>query len=78
MVSCSSGNCSDDANCTGMQKCCDVQGCGKICQEPSFASMSLYLGWGGGGEFAKIPKIHPNIPKINGSIVYCIPEIQRK
>ena len=26
----------------------------------------------------KIPKIHPNIPKINGSIVYCIPEIQRK
>ena len=29
-------------------------------------------------KFAKIPKIYPNIPKINGSIVYCIPEIQRK
>ncbi|XP_068730483.1 thyroglobulin-like isoform X2 [Montipora capricornis] len=38
MVSCPSGNCSDDANCTGMQKCCDVQGCGKICQEPSFTT----------------------------------------
>ena len=26
-------------------------------------------------KFAKIPKIHPDIPKINQSIVYCIPEI---
>ena len=34
-------------------------------------------GGGVGGEFAKIPKFHPNISKINGSIVYCIPEIQR-
>ena len=29
-------------------------------------------------KFAKIPEIHPSIPKINGNIVYCIPEIQRK
>ena len=47
----------------------------------------LGRGKGGGGvvvyqytwkKFAKIPKIHPNIPKINGTIVYYIPEIQRK
>ena len=45
-------------------------------------------GWGGGGgipvypkespKYPKMPKIHLNIPNINGSIVYCIPEIQRK
>ena len=29
-------------------------------------------------KYPKIPKIHPNIPKINGSIVYCIPGVQRK
>ena len=26
-------------------------------------------------KFPKIAKIHPNIPKINESIVYCIPDI---
>ena len=33
---------------------------------------------GGSGIPVCQKKIHPNIPKINGSIVYCIPEIQRK
>ena len=39
--SCSSVKCSVDNDCNGMQKCCDVPGCGKTCQEPSFTSMSM-------------------------------------
>ena len=37
-------------------------------------------GRGGGGSDIPVcqKKIYPNIPNINGSIVYCIPEIQRK
>lgn len=36
--SCTS-KCSSDNDCKGMQKCCNVTGCGKTCQEPYFMSM---------------------------------------
>ena len=35
--SCTS-KCSSDDDCKEMQKCCNVTGCGKTCQEPSFTS----------------------------------------
>ena len=39
---CSSVKCSADSDCSGMKKCCDVPGCDKTCQEPSFTSMSIH------------------------------------
>ncbi|KAM7443673.1 hypothetical protein ABFA07_007562 [Porites harrisoni] len=37
-TSCPSSKCSADDDCSGVLKCCDVPGCGKTCQEPSFST----------------------------------------
>lgn len=37
-TNCPDAKCSADDGCTGMKKCCEVPGCGKTCQEPSFTS----------------------------------------
>ncbi|KAJ7356063.1 Nidogen-2 [Desmophyllum pertusum] len=36
--SCATSSCSSDDDCKEMQKCCNVPGCNKTCQEPSFTT----------------------------------------